>query len=169
MHVKDRNSAGTDEKCHHSRTVITAEAIVGEFYCSSYSSALAYCRDGETLDHQGPHNLWFTVSESQISLKYLLVTLLRFDAILYSKLGNENSDAGHIKCSRGPRVPLPPGLLPCFPYFHDWCGPGRVYPNFTIFCTEYFYKRYNISNWWACQLYFMGGLMHPIGRRIDRR
>ena len=164
MHVKDRNSAGTDEKCHHNRTVITAEAIVGEFYCSSYSSALAYCRDGETLDHQGPHNLWFTVSESQItidfilkfyllrgvgsfiwhsqlSLKYLLVTLLRFDAILYSKLGNENSDAGHIKCSRGPRVPLPPGLLPCFPYFHDWCGPGRVYPNFTIFCTEYFYKR----------------------------
>jgi len=72
MHVKDRNSAGTDEKCHHSRTVITAEAIVGEFYCSSYSSALAYCRDGETLDHQGPHNLWFTVSESQITIDFIL-------------------------------------------------------------------------------------------------
>jgi len=27
---------------------------------------------------------------------------LRFDAILYSKLGSENSDAGHIKCPRGP-------------------------------------------------------------------
>jgi len=26
---------------------------------------------------------------------------LRFDVILYSKLGNENSDVGHIKCSRG--------------------------------------------------------------------
>jgi len=29
----------------------------------------------------------------------------RFDTILYSRLGNENSDAGHIKCSRGPIWP----------------------------------------------------------------
>jgi len=27
---------------------------------------------------------------------------LGFDAILHSKLGNENSDAGHFKCSGGP-------------------------------------------------------------------
>jgi len=33
--------------------------------------------------------------------KYLLIMDLRFDAMLYSNLGNENSDAGHIKCSRG--------------------------------------------------------------------
>jgi len=32
---------------------------------------------------------------------------LRFDAILYSKLTNENPDAGHIKCSRGPQVAHP--------------------------------------------------------------
>jgi len=32
---------------------------------------------------------------------------LRFDAILYSKLGNENLDSGHIKYSRGPQVPHP--------------------------------------------------------------
>jgi len=32
---------------------------------------------------------------------------LRFDATLYSKLGNENSDAGQFKCSRGPQVPHP--------------------------------------------------------------
>jgi len=38
-------------------------------------------------------------------LKYLLIRELSFDAILYSKLGNENSDAGHIKCSRGLLVP----------------------------------------------------------------
>ena len=38
----------------------------------------------------------------------------RFDAILYSsRLGNENSDAGHIKClrvlhlTRGPKIPHP--------------------------------------------------------------
>jgi len=37
----------------------------------------------------------------------------RFDAILYPNLGNENSDADHIKCSsgphlaRGPQVPHP--------------------------------------------------------------
>jgi len=40
-------------------------------------------------------------------LKYLLIMQLRFDAILYSKLGEENSDAGLIKCSRGPQVPHP--------------------------------------------------------------
>jgi len=32
---------------------------------------------------------------------------IRFDAILYFKLGNESSDAGHINCSRGPQVPYP--------------------------------------------------------------
>ena len=30
---------------------------------------------------------------------------LRFGAILYFHTGNENSDVGHIKCSRGPQVP----------------------------------------------------------------
>jgi len=38
-------------------------------------------------------------------VKYLLTMELRFDAILYSKLGDENSDAGHIICSRGLEVP----------------------------------------------------------------
>jgi len=32
---------------------------------------------------------------------------LRFEAMLYSKLGYENSDVGHIKCSCGPQVPHP--------------------------------------------------------------
>ena len=32
---------------------------------------------------------------------------LRFDAMLYSILGNKNSYAAHIKCSRGPQVPQP--------------------------------------------------------------
>jgi len=31
---------------------------------------------------------------------------LRFEA-MYSNLGNEKSDAGHIKYSRGPQVPYP--------------------------------------------------------------
>jgi len=39
MHVNYRNSAGTDKKCHCSRTIIIAQVIVGEFYCSSYSIA----------------------------------------------------------------------------------------------------------------------------------
>jgi len=34
--------------------------------------------------------------------KYLLTMELRFDAMLYSNLANENSDAGHMKCSRVP-------------------------------------------------------------------
>jgi len=29
---------------------------------------------------------------------------LSFDATLYSNLGNENSDVGHIKCSCGPHL-----------------------------------------------------------------
>jgi len=29
---------------------------------------------------------------------------LRFEAILYSNLGNKKSDADHIKCSRGPHL-----------------------------------------------------------------
>jgi len=37
--------------------------------------------------------------------KYLLIMELRFDTMLYSNLGNENSDADHIKCLRGPNVP----------------------------------------------------------------
>jgi len=37
-------------------------------------------------------------------LKYLLITKLHVDAILYSNLGKENSDVGPIKCSRGPLV-----------------------------------------------------------------
>jgi len=46
---------------------------------------------------------------------------IRFDALLYSKLGNENSDAGHINCSRelhlarGPQVPHP-----CSPALDQW-------------------------------------------------
>jgi len=45
--------------------------------------------------------------------KYLLIMELRFDAMLYSNPSNENSDAGHIKCSHGPylargrQIPLP--------------------------------------------------------------
>jgi len=30
---------------------------------------------------------------------------IRVGEVLYSKLGNENPDAGHIKCPRGPQVP----------------------------------------------------------------
>jgi len=30
--------------------------------------------------------------------KYLIIMELHFDATLYPKLGNENFDAGHIKC-----------------------------------------------------------------------
>ena len=40
-------------------------------------------------------------------LKYLFIMELRFDVILYCKLGNENSEAGHIKCLRGRRFPTP--------------------------------------------------------------
>jgi len=47
-------------------------------------------------------------------LKYLLFMELCFGAILYSKLGHENSDVGNIKCLRMPQVPHP-----CFKGFYE--------------------------------------------------
>jgi len=66
-----------------------------------------------------------------IIMLVLLIMELRFDAMLYSNLGNENSDAGHIKCSRGPQGPhhgrrqrggqwCPAPHLICAPPFHVW-------------------------------------------------
>jgi len=62
--------------------------------------------------------------------KYLLVMVLRFVAILYSKLGNKNSDAGHIKCSRGLQFPHPcfrqthPKLFDRQQSFSAWPSPA---------------------------------------------
>jgi len=42
--------------------------------------------------------------------KHLLITELCFNVVLYSNLGNGNSDAGQIKCLRGPRVAQCPTL-----------------------------------------------------------
>jgi len=53
------------------------------------------------------------VTSLDLLSKYLLIMILRFEAMLYSNLGKKNSDAGHIKCSsgphlaRGPQVPHP--------------------------------------------------------------
>ena len=45
--------------------------------------------------------------------KYLLIMDLRFDAMLYSNLGNENSDKGHIKMfARAAFGPRAAGSLP---------------------------------------------------------
>jgi len=47
------------------------------------------------------------VTSYDLLSKYLLIMELRSDAMLYSNLGNENSDADHIKCSRGPQISHP--------------------------------------------------------------
>jgi len=59
---------------------------------------------------------------------------LRFHAILYSKLRNENSDAGHLKCSRGPQVPRP------------WCN-GRKYH----FCDWSLPRCQELESWQDCK------------------
>jgi len=51
-------------------------------------------------------------------LKYLLIVVFHFDAMLCSKMGNENSDAGHIKCCLGPQVPNP-AFEDLLPRLHD--------------------------------------------------
>jgi len=48
-------------------------------------------------------NLYLTMEirdSLDIISKYLLVMEIHFDAIVYSKFGDEDSKAGHIKCSR---------------------------------------------------------------------
>jgi len=59
------------------------------------------------------------VSSLDLLSEYLLIMVLRFDAMLYSNLSNENCDADHIKCSRGPQVPYP-----CLIFWHDGTGPA---------------------------------------------
>jgi len=49
-------------------------------------------------------------SLDSLSTCLLIITEIRFDAMLCANLGNENYDAGHIKCSRGPQVRPPPDL-----------------------------------------------------------
>jgi len=47
---------------------------------------------------------------------------LRVDVVLYSKLGNENNNADHIKCSRGPHLTRgrgPQASRPCLLYATD--------------------------------------------------
>jgi len=61
--------------------------------------------------------------------KYLLIMELRFNVILYSKLGNGNADASRIKCSRGPQVPNPCSVPVSQPFaateFHSFVKKKR--------------------------------------------
>ena len=54
------------------------------------------------------------IEASGLLSKYLLIMKLRFDAILSCELGNENSDASHIKSSCGPHLACRPQVPhPC--------------------------------------------------------
>jgi len=64
-------------------------------------------------------------------LKYLLIMELRFHAILYSKLGNQNSDPGHIKRSGGPHLACRPQVAN--PYSKVQCVSIR--PSQAICCN----------------------------------
>jgi len=48
-------------------------------------------------------------------LKYLLIVVFHFDAMLRFKFGKENSDAGHKRC-RGSQVPHPCSTQCCLIY-----------------------------------------------------
>jgi len=47
------------------------------------------------------------VTSFDLLFKYLHIMELRFEALLHSNLGNENSDVDHIKCTRRLQVPHP--------------------------------------------------------------
>jgi len=62
-------------------------------------------RAAKTIDLIQKFNLYLTIRDSlDVLSQYLLVMEHLFDAILYSKLGNENFDTGHFKCLHGPQV-----------------------------------------------------------------
>ena len=73
-----------------------------------------YSRVGERIYYHGPHDFCIIACERQNQLilksdfswltRHLLIMELHFDAKLYSNLPDENSDAGHIKCSHGPHL-----------------------------------------------------------------
>ena len=63
---------------------------------------------------------YLTMMKRDLLSKYLLTMELRFDAMLYSNLANENSDAGHMKCSRVPNFA---------------CGTEVPHPWYTIMKT----------------------------------
>jgi len=71
-----------------------------------------------TRDRASYDILSWVIEVSDLLSKYLLITELRFDAILYSKLGNENSDAGRIKYSRGRHLSCGPQVP--HPWFIQW-------------------------------------------------
>jgi len=76
MHVKYRNSAGTDKKCHCNQTIIIAEDIVGKFYCSSQNiSDVWQCQFFHMggLMHSNAHG---TSSEPQVWVTVLLLYAL---------------------------------------------------------------------------------------------
>jgi len=58
-------------------------------------------------------------------LKYLFIIELRFDAILHYKSGKENSDAGHIKCSRGPHLARGPQVP--YPYSKRYVSLEKIW------------------------------------------
>jgi len=60
---------------------------------------------------------------------------LRFDAMLYSNLGNEKSDACHIKRSRGPQVPHP-ALQAQTSSYAAACRPLWDERNHAVLCVQ---------------------------------
>jgi len=66
---------------------------------------------------------------------------IRFDTLLYSNLGNENSIAGHIKWSRDTRAASDPWAagFPPLHYTVDWSNAGSLFvfdPNPYFIVTE---------------------------------
>jgi len=78
------------------------------YYHGSYKWWVIAGGPKKTIELLQNLNLYLNMMDSlDIQSKYLVVMELRFDTILYSTLGNENYDVGHIKCPRVSQVPHP--------------------------------------------------------------
>jgi len=81
----------------------------------------------------------------------MLIMEFRFDAILYSNMGNENSDTGHIKCSRGPQVPQPWSQVQWAESAppSNWCISFQQKKIYSIYYSVIFWTECTI-NWEVC-------------------
>ena len=61
---------------------------------------------------------------------------IRFDGILYFNLCNENSDAGHIKCSPGPQVPHHWSMQICYFFLTCVVASARSKDFYVVVCRR---------------------------------
>jgi len=82
--------------------------------------------------------------------KCQLIMELRFHAMLYSNLGNEYFDVGHVKCSRWPHFVCEPQVPhPCCTSWNSWNIPKCCHRLPHVFITDDYQMLRRAQSFWA--------------------